>query len=214
VVEMVEGGGGRRKVFFGFRFFSSLERLRTHTHHGKKQHSAQSIKSIRQQQQQQKTSRWEKKGGVECYFIKERERTERKKGEREHFFLFRIFFLRLFQCIVVFNSSFHLRLNRATMMLPRMLSAAMTSRCCPASIGRRETASTAVARRARSLRLSSSIVASSSSSSTSSAAPPSPPLDPSVDARALHNAEQASTFDDAVEAFVETPAEVVPVRSF
>lgn len=92
-------------MFFGFRFFSSLERLRTHTHHRKKQHSAQSIKSIRQQQQQQKTSRWEKKGGVECYFIKERERTERKKGEREHFFLFRIFFLRLFQCIVVVNSS-------------------------------------------------------------------------------------------------------------
>ena len=101
-------------------------------------------------------------------------------------------------------------------MLPRTMSASVASRCCPASSNRRERASAAVMKRARNLHRSSSIVASSSSPSATSAASPRPssppPLDPSVDARARHNAEQASIFDSAVEAFVETPAEVLPVR--
>ena len=101
-------------------------------------------------------------------------------------------------------------------MLPRTMSASVASRCCPASSNRRERASAAVMKRARNLHRSSSIVASSSSPSSTSAASPRPssppPPDPSVDARARHNAEQASIFDSAVEAFVETPAEVLPVR--
>ena len=97
-----------------------------------------------------------------------------------------------------------------SMTLNRTISASSspsTSRC-PASRPRRRGV-----KGARSLR-SSSIVASSISSppSAPSSPPPSPPpLDPSIDARARHNAEQAATFDSAVEAFLETPPEVVPV---
>ena len=106
-------------------------------------------------------------------------------------------------------------------MLPRTLRTSKTPRCCPASSRRRERGPAVVLKGARNLcwpsqsSPSSSIVASSSSSTTSAGSPrpSSPPLDPSIDARARHNAEQASTFNDAVEAFVETPAEVVPVSN-